>query len=57
LVGLDYAVISIILNGLFLVSAIKTYFEKEGYKNARRMFAYSIFYLFAMFSALVICSF
>jgi heme O synthase-like polyprenyltransferase len=41
---------------LFLVSAVKTYFEKEGHKNARRMFAYSIFYLFAMFSALVICS-
>ena len=56
LVGVDYAVVSIILNGLFLVSAVKTYFEKEGHKNARRMFAYSIFYLFAMFSALVICS-
>ena len=49
LVGLDYAVVSIILNGLFLLSAIKTYFEKQGHKNARRMFAYSIFYLFAMF--------
>ncbi len=57
LVGLDYAVVSIILNGLFLLSAIKTYFEKQGHKNARRMFAYSIFYLFAMFSGLVICSF
>jgi len=54
LVGINYAVSVLILNSLFLISAIQTYREKNGHKNARRMFAYSIFYLFAMFTALVL---
>jgi protoheme IX farnesyltransferase len=54
LAGIGYLIASIILNGLFLISAIQTYNEKDGHKNARRMFAYSIFYLFAIFGALLI---
>jgi len=54
LVGIGYLVAATVLSGLFLISAIQTYYEKNGHKNARRMFAYSIFYLFAIFGALVI---
>lgn len=55
LVGIGYAWASIILNGLFLISAIQTYREATGsHKYARIMFAYSIFYLFAIFGALLI---
>lgn len=53
--GTAYLVAASVLNILFLVSAFQTYKEETGrYKSARRMFAYSIFYLFAMFGALVI---
>ena len=54
LAGVAYLVSAIVLNTLFLISAIQTYNEKSGHKNARRMFAYSIFYLFAIFGALLI---
>ena len=54
LAGIGYGVAAGILNALFIVSAIQTYKEKDGHKNARRMFAYSIFYLFAIFTALII---
>lgn len=54
LVGVTYGIASIILNALFLVSALQTFKEPEGeHKSARRMFGYSIFYLFAIFTALV----
>lgn len=52
--GTGYAVAAVVLNALFVVSAIQTYRETSRYKAARRMFAYSIFYLFAIFTALVI---
>jgi heme O synthase-like polyprenyltransferase len=40
---------------LFILAAVQTFRENEnGHKNARLMFAYSIFYLFAIFGALVI---
>ncbi len=52
--GLGYGIAASILNGLFILSAIKTYREEEGHKNAKLMFAYSIFYLFAIFTALII---
>jgi protoheme IX farnesyltransferase len=54
LAGLTYGFAATILNALFILSAIETYKEKSGHKNARRMFAYSIFYLFAIFTALVL---
>lgn len=54
LAGWGYGVASIILNGLFIMSAIQTFREDGVYKSARRMFAYSIFYLFAIFTALVV---
>ncbi len=54
LAGMSYGFAAGILNALFILSAIQTYKEKDGHKNARRMFAYSIFYLFAIFTALVI---
>jgi protoheme IX farnesyltransferase len=53
LASMAYLWAAIILNGLFLISAIKTYRETSGsHKYARIMFAYSIFYLFAIFGAL-----
>jgi protoheme IX farnesyltransferase len=54
LVGIGYAIAASILNTLFIVSAAQVMREKNGHKNARRMFAYSIFYLFAIFGALVV---
>lgn len=54
LVGVGYAIASAVLNILFIISAIRVWQETEGHKQARRMFAYSIFYLFAIFGALVI---
>lgn len=54
LAGLNYAIASIILNALFILSAAQTLKENDGHKCARRMFAYSIFYLFAIFTALVL---
>jgi protoheme IX farnesyltransferase len=52
--GAGYAVSAVILGFLFIVSAIRVMQEKEGYRAARQMFGYSIFYLFAIFTALVL---
>lgn len=52
--SLAFGLAASVLNILFIISAVQTYKEKDGHKNARRMFAYSIFYLFAIFTALVI---
>jgi len=50
-----YAIAATILNILFLISAMQTYREKNNeHYHARRMFGYSIFYLFAIFTALVL---
>jgi protoheme IX farnesyltransferase len=55
--GWEYLIATCLLNGLFILSAIQTYKEKDGhFKSARLMFGYSIFYLFAIFTALVIFS-
>ncbi len=54
LVGMGYLISAVLLNALFVLSAIQTFKEKDGHKCARRMFGYSIFYLFAIFGALVI---
>jgi heme o synthase len=48
-----YAVSAVLLSGLFIISAIRTYFDSE-LKSARIMFTYSIFYLFALFFALMV---
>lgn len=50
--GLFYLVAGLALNGLFIASALQVYREKTD-RAARRMFGYSIFYLFAIFTALV----
>lgn len=52
--GINYGIAAIVLNALFILSAVQTFKETDGYKSARRMFGYSIFYLFAMFTALVV---
>jgi len=52
--GVNYGIAAIILNALFILSAVQTFKETDGYKSARRMFGYSIFYLFAIFTALVL---
>lgn len=54
LAGINYGIAAIVLNVLFILSAVQTFKEADGYKSARRMFAYSIFYLFAIFTALVL---
>ncbi|MGH1398416.1 MAG: heme o synthase [Alphaproteobacteria bacterium] len=48
-----YGASAAILSGLFLLSAIKVS-QSEDLKDARRMFGYSVFYLFALFLALMI---
>lgn len=54
LAGVYYGIAAILLNALFILSAVQTFKETDGYKSARRMFGYSIFYLFAIFTALVL---
>lgn len=51
--GSLYFIASSILNMLFILSAIATLRNKD-MKFAKRMFGYSVFYLFALFLALVI---
>lgn len=50
--GLIYGSAAAILNGLFILSSIRV-LQDDGLKQAKLMFAYSIFYLFAIFAALV----
>jgi protoheme IX farnesyltransferase len=55
LASVNYGIAAMILNGLFILSAAQTLKEKDGqFKKARLMFGYSIFYLFAIFTALII---
>ena len=58
LTGWVYGVASILLNGIFLVLAISvasnTATEPAGMKPEKRLFAFSIIYLFALFAALVV---
>lgn len=56
LVGVGYFIVSVFLNILFIINAVVVYKEKDGHKCARRMFFYSIFYLFVIFGSLVIFS-
>ena len=58
LTGLIYGVSAVVLNAVFLFLAAAVFAnrseEVSGMKAERRLFAYSIIYLFALFSALVI---
>lgn len=51
--GIIYGATSIILSSLFVVSAI-TVLKNKTIKDAKSMFGYSIFYLFALFLALML---
>ena len=51
--GQLYLMASAVLGGLFLMSAIAVWFDNTD-KSARRMFAFSIFYLFALFGAMIL---
>jgi len=48
-----YGVLASVLSGLFLLSAIKVY-QSDDLKYAKIMFGYSVFYLFALFLAIMI---
>ncbi len=53
--GIVYTAGAAILNGLFILSAIKVLNDGTD-KHAKRMFAYSIFYLFALFILMMVGS-
>jgi protoheme IX farnesyltransferase len=48
-----YGVAAAGLSGLFVVAAIRVWFD-DGERAARQMFAYSIIYLFLLFTLLII---
>ncbi len=54
--GAIYGLSAAVLGGLFLISAVAVLREPDaaGDKAAKRMFGYSIFYLFAIFGALMV---
>ncbi len=52
--GSVYLFSSLVLNALFLYSAIKLFIVRDDYKAAKSMFIYSIFYLFLLFLVVVI---
>ncbi len=58
LTGLIYGVSAVVLNAVFLFLAVAVFAnraeEVSGMKPERRLFAFSILYLFALFSAVVI---
>ncbi len=51
--GAVYGISAAILSGFFVYTAIRVFLSKD-LKNARLMFGYSVFYLFALFLALII---
>lgn len=54
--GLVYGVSAIILSGIFIITAILT-LRDTTHTSAKKMFGYSVFYLFALFGALVLDGF
>ena len=52
--NIGYAISAGILGLFFILAALRVMQETEGTKAARQMFGYSIFYLFAIFTALVV---
>ena len=52
--GTFYTVCAAALSLFFIFTSVRVMLEKEGFANARLMFGYSVFYLFALFLALMI---
>lgn len=52
--GVGYLITAGVLGFLFIVSALRVMQEREGTRAARQMFGFSVFYLFAIFAALVV---
>ncbi len=50
--GIIYGITAVILSLLFIAAAIRVWFDK-GDKQAKRMFAYSILYLFTIFGVMI----
>ena len=51
-VGWLYGSVAVVLGLIFLAAAIAVYFDKT-HRSAKRMFGYSIFYLFALFATMM----
>jgi heme o synthase len=51
--GALYGATAVLLGGLFILAAIRVW-RDDGDQSARKMFAYSIFYLFALFTLLIV---
>jgi protoheme IX farnesyltransferase len=57
LAGLTYLALSVVLGAVFLALAIRVYFTTEGREAdtaARRLFLFSIFYLYGLFATLFV---
>jgi protoheme IX farnesyltransferase len=55
--GALYALVAILLGGVFLARALSVYREREGReadRAAKQLFGFSILYLFGLFAALLI---
>ena len=52
--GPAYGIGAAILGGLFIYAAVKVRQETEGYTAAKRMFGYSVLYLFALFLGMML---
>jgi len=51
--GAVYGAMAVLLGGLFILAAIRVW-NDDTEQSARKMFAYSIFYLFALFTLLIV---
>jgi protoheme IX farnesyltransferase len=51
--GVLYGAAAVLLGGLFILAAMRVW-RDDGDQSARKMFAYSIFYLFALFTLLIV---
>jgi len=52
-VGPAYGISAIVMGALFIASAVKVWFDDTD-RSARRMFGYSIFYLFGLFAMMIV---
>jgi protoheme IX farnesyltransferase len=51
--GAGYLAVAAVMHGLFILSAVKV-LNETGHRFAKLMFGYSIFYLFALFAAMML---
>jgi len=51
--GAVYGAMAVLLGGLFILASIRVWHDNSD-QSARKMFAYSIFYLFALFTLLIV---